>query len=93
MGMGVARTAFDKFPDLELFFGVSWVHYQPIPGAKPFEFNCSGIFARLTALYSYTLNVMQSIPFRFEYNSQALKKTRNGWLLEGSRLWLYICGT
>ena len=38
MGMGVARTAFDKFSQLGTFFGVSWVHYQPIPGAKPFEF-------------------------------------------------------
>ena len=52
MGMGVARgrTALEKFSRLGTFFGVSLVHYQHIPGEKPFEFNCSGIFARLTGL-------------------------------------------
>ena len=53
MGMGVAHTAFEKISRLGHFFRVSCVHYQPIPGEKPFEFNCSGIFARLTAHYSY----------------------------------------
>ena len=43
-----------NFPDLELFFGVSRVHYQLIPSEKHFEFNCSGIFARLTALLGVT---------------------------------------
>ena len=60
MGMGVARAALDKFSRLRTFFGVSWVHYQPIPGAKPFEFNCSGIFARLTALLIF-LGQLQSM--------------------------------
>ena len=32
------------------FFVISWVHYKPIPGEKPFEFTCSGIFAKLTVL-------------------------------------------
>ena len=52
MGMGWKKIPFAIFPEMELLCGASWVHYQLIPGEKPFNLNCLGISARLTALFN-----------------------------------------
>ena len=56
---------------MELLCWVSWVHYQSIPGEKPFDINSSDIFTLYARLTAQLINI---IMFKYIIEKQAILK-------------------